>query len=53
MRDAEEFLKRFFASDPIGDAMRGARLALLNRAIHWVAYVPFVLPSFRLRQAPD
>jgi hypothetical protein len=50
---AEECLKRFFAGDPIGDAVRGARLALLKQGNPLgLAYVPFVLPSLRLRQAP-
>jgi hypothetical protein len=51
---SEECLKRFFAGDPIGDAVRGARLALLKQGNPLgLAYVPFVLPSLRLRQAPD
>jgi hypothetical protein len=32
---AEECLGRFFAGDQIGDAVRGARLALLKKVIHW------------------
>ena len=51
---AEECLNRFFAGDQIGDAVRGARLALLKQGNPLgLAYVPFVLPSLRLLQATD
>ena len=51
---AEECLKRFFDGDQIGDAVRGARLALLKKCNPLgLAYVPFVLPSLRLSQTPD
>ncbi|HYI19327.1 MAG TPA: hypothetical protein VD836_11485, partial [Solirubrobacteraceae bacterium] len=46
---AEECLRRFLSGESIGEAVRGARLALLARGNPLgLIYVPFVLPSVRL-----
>ena len=47
---AEECLRRFLDGAPIGEAIRGARLALLAAANPLgLAYIPFVTASLRLR----
>jgi len=47
---AEECLRRFLvARQPVGEAVRGARLELLQRGNPLgLAYIPFVLPTVRL-----
>ncbi|HEY3078311.1 MAG TPA: CHAT domain-containing protein [Chloroflexota bacterium] len=46
---AEECLRRFLAGVEIGEAVRGARLALLKaRNPLGLVYIPFVVPSLRL-----
>ena len=47
---AEECLRRFLVlREPIGEAVRGARLRLLqDRNPLGLAYIPFVLPTVRL-----
>jgi hypothetical protein len=47
---ALECLRRFFAGEPIGAAVRGARLALLAQGNPLgLIYVPFVMPSVQLK----
>lgn len=47
---AEECLRRFFDGEPIGAAVRSARLALLAEGNPLgLAYIPFVTASLRLR----
>jgi hypothetical protein len=49
---AEECLRRFLGGEAIGEAVRGARLALLKLGNPLgLIYVPFVLPSVRLVRA--
>jgi hypothetical protein len=46
---AEEFIERFLAGDPLGQAVRGARLALLKQGNPLgLVYLPFALAELRL-----
>lgn len=46
---AEEFIERFLAGDPLGQAVRGARLALLKQGNPLgLVYLPFALADLRL-----
>jgi hypothetical protein len=48
-RFAEEFFERFVAGEPVGGAVRGARLALLkNGNPLGLVYIPFALADLRL-----
>ena len=49
---AEECLRRFLDGEPIGEAIRAARLALLAAGNPLgLAYIPFVTASLRLRRS--
>ena len=51
---AEAFLPRFLAGTPLGEAVRGARLALLKDGNPLgLVYIPYALAGLRLVQAPD
>jgi hypothetical protein len=51
---AESFLPRFLAGAPLGEAVRGARLALLEEGNPLgLVYIPYALAGLRLVQAPD
>jgi len=46
---AEEFLQRFLSGDPLGQAVRGARLAILKQGNPLgLVYLPFALADLRL-----